>query len=262
MQKQFFSLYYSLVRIQIFSPEKIEKSLSNEGYYFLTKNPMNTLTNPPSDELIAERLRTLRKHVSSSGVARLCSIMDSNKRLLLLDLEVNSPGEWERSNPETDDIIQIGAVLLDSNLNELDSICIYVQTRNKPLSEHIIELTGITEHDLLEKGVSFPKAYQSLMNLYDKNTIIAAYGMYDSKHLTASIQRYNLPFPSPTWQEEYINVKSPIASLLKPERRSLQYAIELLWIESTGRAHDALVDAKDTAAVLRKLFSSYISRMH
>lgn len=221
---------------------------------------MNTLPNLPSDELIAERLLTLRKHVTASGVARIYAAMDVNKRFLVLDLEVNSKGEWQRTDTETDDIIQIGAVLLDSNLNEIDSICVYVRTRNKPLSNHIIELTGITENDFATKGVSFPEAYQALTQLYDDNTIIASYGMYDSRHLTASIEHYNLPFPSPIWAEDYINVKSPIASLLKPERRSLQYAIELLWIESAGRAHNALVDARDTAAVLRKLLSTYIAR--
>jgi len=184
--------------------------------------------NQPSNELILERLLTLRKHVTASGVARICAVMDAGKKFLLLDLEVNSPGDGERTDPERDDIIQIGAVLLDSNLNELDSLCVYVQTRGKPLSNHIIELTGITENDLATKGVSFPEAYQALTQLYDGKTIIASYGMYDSRHLTASIEHYNLPFPSPIWAEDYINVKSPIASLLKPERRSLQYAIELL----------------------------------
>lgn len=219
---------------------------------------MNTLPNLPSDELIAERLETLKKHVAASGVAKICVAMDAGKKFLLLDLEVNSPGDEEWTNPERDDIIQIGAVLLDSNLNEIDSLCVYIRTRNKPLSNHIIELTGITENDLATQGVSFPEAYQALTQLYDDKTIIASYGMYDSRHLTASIEHYNLPFPSPIWAEDYINVKSPIASLLKPERRSLQYAVELLWIESSGRSHDALVDARDTAAVLRKLFTSYI----
>lgn len=54
---------------------------------------MNTLPNLPSDELIAERLLTLRKHVTASGVARIYAAMDVNKRFLVLDLEVNSKGE-------------------------------------------------------------------------------------------------------------------------------------------------------------------------
>lgn len=59
-------------QIQIFSSEKIEKSLSNEGYYFLAKNPMEDRLLPlwrPEIEMVEELRSFLREKLIGQNEA-------------------------------------------------------------------------------------------------------------------------------------------------------------------------------------------------
>ncbi len=61
--------------------------------------------------------------------------------------------------PQHKEIIQIAAIKIDDAFNEIERFDVYVKpTLNPKLSDYIIELTGITQQNVDEKGLSYKDA--------------------------------------------------------------------------------------------------------
>ncbi len=86
--------------------------------------------------------------------------------IVVFDTEFTAwEGSWERgwSAPgEYREIIQIGAVRLETeHFKEIDHLLLYIQPQKNPeLSAYITKLTGITQEEIDDEGVSFAEALQ------------------------------------------------------------------------------------------------------
>lgn len=158
------------------------------------------------------------------------------------------------------EIIQIGAVKLDSQFNVVDSFNRYMKPDiYKKVSPFIEELTGIKTEMLLNQK-PFQEVYTEFMEFIgDANSILCVWGMADIKELYRSVDYYNLD--KSLLPKMYINLQ-PYASLYfhMPKRIQLrlQTIIEMLKIPVENEFHNALNDAHYTAQIFKKIYNEYM----
>lgn len=155
------------------------------------------------------------------------------------------------------EIVQIGAVKLDSDFNIVDSFNRYIKPDiYKKVSPFIEELTGIKTEMLINEK-SFQEVYNEFIEFIDNNnSIFCVWGMSDIRELYKSADYYSqnvslLP-------KLFINLQ-PYASLYfhmsKKIQLRLQSVIEMLSIPVINEFHNALNDAYYTADIFKKIYN-------
>lgn len=183
---------------------------------------------------------------------------------IIFDLEFNQDFSDETIKTKGSmfpfEIIQIGAVKLDSGFNMVDSFNCYVKPDiYKKVSPFIEELTGIRTEMLLNLK-SFQEVYTEFLEFIgDKDSVLCVWGMADIRELYKSADYYNLD--KSLLPKMYINLQ-PYASLYfhMPKRIQLrlQSVIEMLNISISNEFHNALNDAYYTAEIFKKIYNEYI----
>lgn len=157
------------------------------------------------------------------------------------------------------EIIQIGAVKLDSNFNYIGKFNRYIKpTMYSNISQFITELTGIT-NEKLEHEESFDRVYKSFINFLNDDTIFCTWGLSDVKELYKNAIYHSLN--TNLLPRSYINIQPYLSRYLGLSSKKLirlQSAVELLNIEMKHNFHDALNDAYYTAEILKKIYSPLI----
>lgn len=155
------------------------------------------------------------------------------------------------------EIIQIGAVKLDSNFYVIESFNRYIKSDiYKKVSPFIEELTGIRTEMLINEK-SFQDVYNEFIEFIgDINSIFCVWGMSDIRELYKSADYYNLNVD--LLPKMYINLQ-PYTSLHfnmpKKIQLRLQSVIEMLNIPVTSEFHNALNDAYYTSEVFKKIYN-------
>lgn len=158
------------------------------------------------------------------------------------------------------EIIQIGAVKLDSQFNVVDSFNRFVKPDiYKRISPFIEELTGI-KTEMILKQKSFQELYTEFLEFVgDVNSILCVWGMADIRELYKSADYYRLD--KSLLPKMYINIQ-PYASLYfhmpKRVQLRLQSVIEMLNIPISNEFHNALNDSYYTAHIFKKIYNEYI----
>ena len=168
---------------------------------------------------------------------------DSPEVITSLDLEFNQP---------SGKIIQIGAVIGNCKTGEvLCDMELYVDPYER-LSDRIITLTGITEEDIRQKGMSLMQAYSILAENHVKhNSFInpLTWGGGDSAELRKQIGNpEKWPFG-----RRWVDVKTVFqfycwANNLK-SRAGLAKAMRKLGMDFSGKKHNGRDDAYNTFRV-------------
>ncbi len=176
---------------------------------------------------------------------------------VVFDIEYTS---WADCNPGHDpqpgrypEIIQIGAVKidLDNGLTEVDAFdVIVIPTVNPMLSEHIVDLTGITQAILDEKGKPFAAALSEFEAFIGADTTsLMSYG-YDADIVRDNCTLNGLPMPT-SLPAEYDLFSVFVSKGLVPRRVSSGELAAWLELSTPGHTHDALHDARALAAAYR-----------
>lgn len=185
---------------------------------------------------------------------------------IVFDLEFN---QWYKSkedvkplsNPKCPfEIIQIGALKLDENLNEVSSLDIFIKpelyTELNPLVE---ELTGI-KIETLNNSKPFKEVYNTLSDFITPDDILVVWGVCDVKELFRNILYHNLDLS--LISNKYINIQSYASKYLKCTKGvniGLSKAIHRLEIPIKDEFHNAFNDAYYTAEIFKKLYNNNIS---
>ena len=155
-------------------------------------------------------------------------------KYIVLDLEWNSPEHRNRLVKEQivlhGEIIQIGAVMLNEQMEEIGSFEAKIRPEfYKRINRKIEELTGITDKDL-ENALLFTDAINNFKNWCGEDSILL------------------------TWIPEEFDAQLmfDLQETMEDRNYSLDYAVYYFGIRGI-KAHDALNDARDTAAVIRRL---------
>ena len=117
-------------------------------------------------------------------------------KYVILDLEMcnvpyNDRRDWLNCNNE---IIEIGAVLLDDSLKICDSFKTYVHPEYGVLDSVISDLTGITNVDLFD-APDCKKALYDFMNWVPKNAIMVTWSENDESQIRKEIAAKNIRVP-------------------------------------------------------------------
>lgn len=177
-------------------------------------------------------------------------------KYIIVDLEMNAIAkEHEAKGSTHKEIIEIGAVMLDEQYNEVDTFKTYVKPElNTEIESRYTSLTGITTAMVQEAPV-FSEAIKMFADWcvsYDKEIMLYQWSENDR---TQIISEMNMKNHEPTENEKlltgvWVDFQKEFSRLLglsKPV--ALEKAMDYAGEAFKGRQHDALYDARNTAAL-------------
>ncbi len=180
---------------------------------------------------------------------------------IVVDFEFNQAYDFEldqktKSNPDCPfEIIQIGAVKLNENFEEIDKLNILIKpTVYVRLNPYVAKLTHFSDEDFENPELPrFESALNTFLEFCGKDQpILCIWGKSDIYTLHKNVEYFNLSVDN--IPNEYINLQEYVSKKLKHYSGShigLKNAIEQLEIELELNYHDALNDAIYTAEILK-----------
>ena len=184
--------------------------------------------------------------------------MTITENIAILDMEWTT---WEGakardwSGPsEFREIVEIGLISItnDKIMVENGTFQAYIKPVLNPiLSKYFIDLTGITQELVDEKGLTLHEAIEN-MRLYLGDEIKRIYSHGDDGVVfLKNCDKKSLSFPLENYQ--FINIHKTVATLIGKTRKN--YASSdlplIMGFEPTGDAHTALADCRCVAQALR-----------
>ena len=150
------------------------------------------------------------------------------------------------------EVIQIGAVKLDKNMNICGSYQIIVKPKYfKKLHRHVSELTGISQGQM-DMGTPLPEAAERFKKWCGKDFAFLTWGPDDIPMLK---ENFNVHGINAAWLDKVYDLQLIFNRQTdgSSKQRSLEYAMEYYEIPQHLPAHDALNDAYFTALVAQKM---------
>lgn len=177
---------------------------------------------------------------------------------IVLDLEWNQAQARDRETPGiTFEIIEIGAVRLDDNLNQTDSFsCLIRPVVYTELFYRVREVVGITMEELERDGMPFQEAMKRFWEWCGRDPVFFTWGDMDLTELQRNIAYFGLenPLPFPLYYYDVQKLYS-LQYLDGHNRAALDGAVSSLQIPAGQPFHRAVYDAAYTGGVLRQLDS-------
>ena len=185
---------------------------------------------------------------------------------IIFDLEFNQ--DFSSLNPLGEknmhypfEIIQIGAIKLDSKCNTIGTFNRYIKpSLYTQVSPFITELTGITTNQLLNEAL-FPEVYHTYTEFIgEADSVFCIWGQSDIKELFRNAQYHQLS--THLLPRNFINLQPYAAMHLHlPSTKllGLQNAISALHIPVIYPFHNAASDAYYTAEVFKKIYHHSIN---
>lgn len=184
---------------------------------------------------------------------------------IVFDLELNQDfssiqNPDEKRAPLPFEIIQIGAVKLDSDFNTVGTFNRYVKpTIYSKVNPFITELTGITTEQL-QSEEQFPGVYKEFTEFIDTaDSIFCVWGTADIKELFRNAEKHNLSTKS--LPRRFINIQPYVSLYFNYSPKNLlrlEHAVEALNIPADFKFHNAFYDAYYTAEIFKKIYNSFI----
>lgn len=175
--------------------------------------------------------------------------------LIFIDFEMNlTSKEYREIYPAcTGEIIEFGAVMLDENYNTISEFKEYVRPEfNDVVEKKIEKLTGISM-DMLQTADSLERVLDRFVAWCGDSYVIYAWSNNDLHQLKSEmimkdidIDEYAELFDD--WKDYQIIFQK---EFYMENVMSLQKAVDFCGLEFEGRAHDRLIDARNTAFLYR-----------
>ena len=178
---------------------------------------------------------------------------------LVIDLEMCNVPKMSRRNGFNcrNEIIQIGAVLLDENYNETGRLSQYVKPQYGSIDKFIENLTGIRYANVKHA----PSVQEALLHLIDwigdREYRVLAWSNSDHSQLNRELGAKRIDDERITEfmdKERWTDYQHCFDERFGYNRATgLEHALVLCDITTEGRMHDGLDDAVNTAAIIRLL---------
>ena len=178
---------------------------------------------------------------------------------IVLDMEWNQP--WPGSyaakrklpSPIRGEIIQIGAVRLLADQTVADEFQVLIRPKYyKKMNRKVSSLTGIKDTLLKASGIPFEQAMEHFKKWCGEQCVFLTWGFDDITILKENMALYGL---DSAWVENWYNAQMIFNAQTDgtSSQKSLATALNLMGIEPTKPAHDALGDAYHTALICSRL---------
>ncbi len=177
---------------------------------------------------------------------------------IVVDLEMNTVSRKAETNHICNmETIEIGAVMLDENLQEVSSFRTYVKPEyNDHITKKITRLTGITD-DMVENAPSFNEALHMFTNwCLGTGDEVTVYAWSETDYSQISKEMLLKGYETSAEEDRVLGTKwsdfqHEFDNHLGFERQlSLKMALDMAGVDFAGREHDALDDARNTAELL------------
>lgn len=178
---------------------------------------------------------------------------------LVIDLEMcKVPKNYRNKNYKyANEIIQIGAVLLDEQYKRIGTLSQYVHPEHGVVDHFITNLTGIENNQVKHA----PKLRETLIHMLDwlgdRQYQIFAWSENDYLQLSHEIKSKNLDdeeIQNFMKKERWIDYQKVFGTRFEIGRAvSLEEALLLCDIDPEGKLHDGLDDAWNTAKIIEEL---------
>ena len=178
---------------------------------------------------------------------------------IILDMEWNQPWPGSYSakkalpSPMRGEIVQIGAVRMTQEQQVADEFQILIRPKYfKKMNRKVASLTGIRDSLLREKGVSFPEAAAQFAAWCGEDCVFLTWGFDDITILRENLAVFGL---ESGWTARWYNAQLIFNAQTDGSgaQKALSTAMQMMDIEPTRAAHDALGDAYHTALVCQRL---------
>ncbi len=176
---------------------------------------------------------------------------------IFVDLEMhpvtgNFPKEKSIFRFET---MEIGAVMLDEKDAEIDSFCEYVHLMfSESVQERYTELTGITTQ-MLQDADPFPVVLERFLAWCGTDYTMYSWSKSDLAQIKGECRQKGIPSsPELTYLlRNWSDFQKEFSKLIGFHHAvNLRDAVSLGGLDFDGRAHDGLVDARNTANLFRQ----------
>lgn len=194
---------------------------------------------------------TTNKRVDRVFLKRKLESINSHEYYVVFDLEMTVP--FMDSKEFRREIIEIGAVILDRELNEVNQFQTLIKpTINRELSSLCTRITGIKQSDV-KRAPDFKDAFASFikfLSVYTHSCLFVQFGSGDYNQLKKDCNLHGI---QTQLNHTVLNIKhlSSVSGKVGRKHRSLEKMLVNCGIERNGVAHRALNDAIDTANLLR-----------
>ena len=175
--------------------------------------------------------------------------MSTIKQFLVIDVEAtcfeNEPQDF------ISDIIEIGITSIDLSIRRIiESESILVIPTQSNISEYCTKLTGITEDDIINRGISFKEAMLYLNKKYKlQKNMWGSWGKYDDRMFIKQCERENVQY---FFNNLHLNIKA-LFVYKYGFSSSIVKAMNFLQLPFEGRWHSGKDDSRNTARILLHL---------
>ena len=181
--------------------------------------------------------------------------MSNYSNYIVMDLEFNFPNTRFRSERNGvvlhQEIIEIGAVKLDMELNQIDTFCKFIKPAAYPKINRLVqELTEITT-EMIWEGEPFETAYREFLDWCGEDAVFITWSANDIIALEDNLEYHGMPIDG---LPRCFDIQLMFDDQVTMEGRdfALNYAMWKMEIKPAP-SHDALNDAINTAEVMRHL---------
>ena len=177
-------------------------------------------------------------------------------KYIVFDMEWNQPawsgGMVMNPVPLTGEIIEIGAVRLNADLQVEEDFCIYVTPQYyRSMNRAVQRLTNIRGKYLRENGVPFPEACRRFLDWCGEEYTFVSWGQNDLPMLVENMRLHGIPADE---LPGCIDLQQLFAREILHSRQQTSLDDALEQLEEVGEeAHDALHDARNTVKVCAHL---------
>lgn len=170
---------------------------------------------------------------------------------IVFDLEATCGKGIDRS-----EIIEIGAVKLDDNLNIIDTFSYFVKPIINPsLTPFCKDLTSIKQEDVDNADI-FPFVINLFKLFIGNDYWLCSWGHYDKKQLKSDCELHELPID---WINNHISLKHQF-KVSGGKRVGMKTALKLLDIPMTGTHHRGIDDSINITKIFVKCFGEWVFR--
>ena len=174
---------------------------------------------------------------------------------IIVDLEATC---WEKREGRSNEIIEIGAVCIDDNLEIQDEFCEFVLPKINPiLSDFCIDLTSISQEEIDQSKV-FPVVINTFLewiNSFDGDYILCSWGHYDRVQFKNDCELHELDW---SWTNRHISLKHQYGKI-KGLRRApgMKRALKSEKIPLDGTHHRGIDDARNISKIFNKYYQQW-----
>lgn len=175
---------------------------------------------------------------------------------IVMDLEWNQSKKEEENQDMKYEIIQIGAVKLDSNLEIIDEFSSYIRPQVYLEMDPFLKKILSCDMEDLKKEKCFIEVINEFFNWCGSDYYICTWGELDLYYLQNNMEFYHIKRQKGTvkyYDLQKIYSTDSLYFSLEQKKTSLHTAVNQLQIPEDESFHSAIHDARYTAKVLQKM---------